>query len=203
MEERKTIAIFGGAFNPPLNSHIYLAKEVLRKIDNVTTVVFVPVNSDYNKYGLVSNKDRYNMLELACWAQESIIVSSVEIDSPRPLYTIETLEYMKKEIYPNDDICLIIGSDNLKTLSGWKAVYRLLDEFNVIVFSRNNDDIEKIINEDRLLRKHKEAFIKIDINEYKDLSSTNVRNMIKNGEDVSSFMPKEVEDYIKKNKLYI
>jgi len=202
MEKREMIAIFGGAFNPPLNSHIYLALEVLKKLNGVKKVIFVPVNSEYNKEGLIANEHRYNMLKLVSQNHEDILVSSVEIESERPLYTIETLEYMKKE-YPNNDICLIIGSDNLAQLSTWKKARDLISEFKIVVFKRGDDDIEKIIEADLLLKEHKEAFIEIDDNIHRNISSTIVRNMIKSGEDVSTFMKEEVLEYIRENKLYV
>ena len=202
MEERKCIAIFGGAFNPPLNSHLEIAKEVLRTCSNVEKVIFVPVNSKYNKEGLVSNEHRYNMIKILCKNNEDLLLSTIELDSNRPLYTIETLEHMQLE-YMNHDICLLMGSDNLKELAEWKEAERLVNEFKIIVVKRGFDNIGEIIKEDSLLNNYQENFIKMENNKYEEFNSTNVRDMIKKGEDISSFMPVEILEYIKENKLYI
>ena len=63
MEERKILAIFGGSFNPPLNSHFLLAEQIYNEIENIEKVIFLPVSSKYEKNDLLSNEHRYNMLK--------------------------------------------------------------------------------------------------------------------------------------------
>ena len=63
---KNVIAVFGGSFNPPANSHISLAKQVLENNSNIEKVIFVPVNVKYNKEGLASNEDRFFMLQKIC-----------------------------------------------------------------------------------------------------------------------------------------
>ena len=101
---KKIIAVFGGAFNPPTVAHIKLAKQVLKGIENVEKV---PVSTKYNKKGLASDAERYQMLKAICEEEEGLEVSSIELDSDRQLYTIETLENIK-EANPNNDICFVI-----------------------------------------------------------------------------------------------
>ena len=105
--KKKIIAVFGGAFNPPTIAHVELAKQVLKSIENVEKVVFVPVSTKYNKRGLASDEDRYQMLKAICEEEEGLEVSSLELDSNRQLYTIETLEKMK-QLNPNNNICFVI-----------------------------------------------------------------------------------------------
>lgn len=198
---KEVICIFGGAFNPPLKSHKYIAKEVLNKYSNVKKVIFVPVNSKYNKEGLTSNEHRCNMLELICENEKDLSVSRIETESDRPVFTIETLEYMKR-IYPKNNIWLLIGSDNLKDLSTWKEAEKLVGEFKVVVLRRGKDIVSKIVETDKFLNKYKENIIKIDDNIYDEFSSTIVRDIIKKDEDVSSYLEENVLWYIKKNKLY-
>ena len=202
MKEKSVIAIFGGSFNPPLNSHIYFAEEILRKFSSVKKVVFVPVNSKYNKEGLISNEHRYNMLKLICDKNEDLLLSNIDINSDRSLYTVEILELMKQE-YLNNDIWLVIGSDNLKELSIWKESQKLIDEFKILVIERDIDNIDEIMDSDELLNKYKDHFIKMDENDHRYFSSSHVRDMIEEGKDVSSYMPAEVLNYIKENKLYL
>lgn len=103
----RIVAVFGGSFNPPAISHINLAKQILSNIDNVQKVIFVPVSTKYNKEGLASDRDRLDMLKEVCREEKRFEVSSVELDSSRQLYTIETLEIIKKQ-NPNNEICFII-----------------------------------------------------------------------------------------------
>ena len=95
MKENKILAIFGGSFNPPLNSHFSLAQQIVNEYENIEKVIFVPVNSKYEKIGLISNEHRYNMLKLVCDKNENFLVSDIEIKQDRQLYTLETLEILQ------------------------------------------------------------------------------------------------------------
>ena len=76
--QKKAIAIFGGSFNPPLNSHSDLAKDVINNFKEVEKIIFVPVSTKYNKQNLVEDKHRYNMLKLICEKEEKFEVVFVE-----------------------------------------------------------------------------------------------------------------------------
>lgn len=99
--------MFGGAFNPPLNSHFSLAEQIVNENKQVEKVIFVPVNSLYEKVELICNEHRYQMLKAVCDKNEKFEVSTTEIDSPRPLYTIETLQELQKQ-YPEYEIAFMI-----------------------------------------------------------------------------------------------
>ena len=64
--EKKQIVMFGGCFNPPLNSHFSLAEQLVNQYQEIEKIVFVPVNEKYQKISLISNEHRYNMLKLVC-----------------------------------------------------------------------------------------------------------------------------------------
>ena len=119
MEKEKKIVVFGGSFNPPLDSHFSLAQQIVTEYEEVDKVVFVPVNSSYTKEGLIENKHRYAMLKLVCDKNPDFVLSDEEIQSKTPCYTIETLEKIQTQ-YPEHTIWFTIGSDNLKLLSTWK-----------------------------------------------------------------------------------
>ncbi|MEE1389975.1 MAG: nicotinate (nicotinamide) nucleotide adenylyltransferase [Clostridia bacterium] len=200
--QNKGIAIFGGSFNPPLNSHLELAKQVIKNLCNIEKVIFVPVSTKYNrKNNLTEDAHRYKMLKLMCNGEEKLEVSDVELSYGRQLYTIETLDIFKNE-YPEYDIYFIMGTDNLKDLHTWKEPERILKNYKIIVLERNEDNLEKIIEEDKLLRDNKKALIIAKKIKPIKLSSTIIREKIKNGEEVESFFKKEVLEYINKNGLY-
>ena len=200
--QNKGIAIFGGSFNPPLNSHLELAKQVIKNLCNIEKVIFVPVSTKYNrKNNLTEDAHRYKMLKLMCNGEEKLEVSDVELSYGRQLYTIETLDIFKNE-YPEYDIYFIMGTDNLKDLHTWKEPERILKNYKIIVLERNEDNLEKIIEEDKLLRDNKKALIIAKKIKPIKLSSTIIREKIKNGKEVESFFKKEVLEYINKNGLY-
>lgn len=201
MEKQKSIAVFGGSFNPPLNSHLMLAEEVLKSNLKIDKVIFVPVSTKYNKQNLEENIHRYNMLKLLCKENPKLEVSKIELEAKKQLYTIETLNILQEK-YKNSVIYFMLGTDNLKELKDWKNPEGILEKYKIIVLERNLDKVEKIIKEDELLSKYKNSLINLQ-NKRTSLSSTFVREKLKNNQDVSKFLPKEIIEYIKENKLYV
>ena len=201
MEKKKKVIVFGGSFNPPLNSHFSLAEQMVAEYDEIEKVIFVPVNSKYEKIDLIGNEDRYQMLKLVCDKNDKFEVSRIEIDSGRPLYTVETLHKLKKE-YQDYDLAFRIGSDNLKTFSTWKKVDELVKDFKIYVLERDNDNIQEILKNDKFLDKNRQAFIKAKDSIKSNLSSTFVREKIKQEKSIRYLAPDEVITYIIENNLY-
>lgn len=197
----KQIVIFGGSFNPPLNSHFSLAEQIVNEYRKVEKIIFVPVNSCYQKLDLISNEHRYQMLKLVCDKNEKLEVSRMEIDSTRPLYTIETLRKFKA-LYPEYEIAFIMGSDNLKELHGWKEAQELVKSFPIYVLERDKDNIEEIIQADDFLKENESSFIKAQNSITTNLSSTFVREKLKKYKSIRYLIPDEILFYIKENNLY-
>lgn len=198
--DKKVIALFCGSFNPPLYSHLLLAQQLLN--ENTKKVIFVPVSHKYNKRDLIEDKHRYNMLKLICDKNPKFGVSDVEFHSKTQPYTLETMRAMQDQ-YKEYEVRLVIGTDNLRELKTWYKIENLLQEFKIIVLSRDEDDINKIIKEDKLLSKYKSSFIKSSSAIRTNLSSTLVRNLIKEKKEVRYLLPDEIIDYIKDNNLYL
>lgn len=201
MKSKNSIVVFGGAFNPPLNSHFSIAEEVLNEFEEIKKVIFVPVNQNYNKKGLLSNEHRYNMLKLVTDKNKNFEVSDIELQGDRPLYTIEVLRKMRQQ-YKDEKIFFLLGTDNLKQLDTWENAEELLSQYNFLVMRRDNDNIEKIIAASKLLTKYKQNIFEINSKIRDNYSSTYVREQIKNGKSPRYLMPDETLEYIEKNKLY-
>ena len=202
MLEKRTIAIFGGSFNPPLNSHFSIAEQIIEEYENIEKIVFVPVSKIYKKSNLIGNEHRYNMLKLVCDKNSKFSVSDVELKGDVQLHTIETLELLKKD-YSNYELCFIIGTDNLKDLPNWNTPDLLLEKYNFLVVERDNDNIDEIISNSNLLSKYKKSIIKVKNNIRSNISSTFVREKLINGKSIRYNTPDEVYYYIKDNNLYI
>ena len=130
---KKQIAVFGGCFNPPLNSHFSLAEQILNEHEEVEKILFVPVSNKYNKKGLIEDKHRYNMLKLICDKNPRFAISRIEMDNERQLFTIETLLELQKE-YSDFELVFITGSDNLKELEKWQKADELVEKFKLLIF---------------------------------------------------------------------
>lgn len=201
MKDKKILAIFGGSFNPPLNSHFSLAEQMLTEYENIEKVIFVPVSTKYNKKGLLSNEHRYNMLKLVSDKNEDFEVSDIELVQEEQLDTLKTLELMQKE-YPNHTLCFTMGTDNLKQISKWRLAEELVTSFKFLVIERDEDDMDEIIKNDEFLTVHKDSFMKVKENIRSNISSTFVREKIKRGKSIRYLTPDEVYYYIKENNLY-
>ena len=200
---KKVLAVFGGSFNPPINSHMELAKEIINRCKDIEKLIFIPVSTKYNKQGLEEDKHRYNMLNLICKNQEKLEVSDIELNSKKQLYTIQTLDLLKAKYGKEYDIWFVMGTDNLKEVETWKEAERLLKDYKIIVLERGNDNFEDIILNSNILSSNRKSLIKIEWINRINLSSTMIRDKIKSGENVKGYIPKEVLEYILENKLYI
>ena len=198
---KNIIADFGGSFNPPLNSHFSLGQQIVNEYENVDKVLFVPVSTSYAKPGLISNEHRYNMLKLVCDKNPDFEVSDIELVQERQLYTLETLELLQEK-YQGKTICFTIGTDNLRELSTWKLIDELVVKFKILVLERDEDDMYESIEQDELLKKNKDCFIKLKENIRSNISSTFAREKLKRGKSIRYLTPDEVYHYINENDLY-
>lgn len=198
----KKIGIMLGVFNPPHNFHFTIANEILKNNKDIEKIIFVPTNDGYKKPDVISSEHRFNMLKLVCDKNNNLEVSRFEIDSTRQPYSEETLDYFSR-IYPNNSITLIIGSDNLKTFNTWRNYPILLEKYSPIIFERDNDKIDNIINSNEFLKPYTNFIKSSNCSVASDLSATKIRNLIKNNLPISSYVPSEIEQYIKENKLYL
>lgn len=202
MNKKDTVVVFGGSFNPAINSHFGIAQQVLNEYEQVEKIIFIPVNKKYEKDGLLENEHRYNMLKLVTDKNENFTVSNIDMNGSRSLYTIETLEEIQKQ-YQDKNVWFLIGSDNLRELHTWKRAEELVSKYKILVMERNEDKIEEIIEKNELLNYYKENVIKLSEEIRSNYSSTYVRSQIKKQKSVRYLMPDEVYEYIKINNLYI
>ena len=201
MKDDKVIVVFGGSFNPPLNSHFSLAEQIISEYKNVEKVIFVPVSEKYEKEGLLNNKYRYQMLKCVCDKNEKFEVSDIELRKERQPFTIETLERIQEK-YQDKTIWFTTGSDNLKELNTWEKSDELVKKFKVLVLERDDDCLEEIINNNKFLKENENSFIKVKNNIRSSLSSSFVREKIREGKSIRYFTPDEVYSYIKTNNLF-
>lgn len=189
------IGIFGGSFNPPHNMHKNIALNLIKN-KYLDKVIYVPTGNKYNKRGLVNQNDRYNMVRLMIEGYNNLDVSNYEFN--KLTYTYETLDYFRN-IYQNDEIYFICGSDNLKEITSWKRYDYILKNYKIIVIKRNDDDMDKIIN--KLLIYSKNIIYVNDIEN--SVSSTLVRENLNrnNNEYLIQNMDTKVIKYIKNNSI--
>lgn len=208
------IAVYSGSFNPLHIGHQaimeYLTRE--KKFDWVYLVVS-PKNPLKDSISADSGRDRYNAAVKAVKRHPDlhVWVDDIELNMNPPHYTIRTLDELKRR-EPENDFTLIIGADNLSSIHKWRDFPRLLAEYGVAVYPRTGYDLSKIRQDlmdecflnpalyvldgsysdpDKLTLEDAERHLyHIQILDAPtiDISSTEIRDGLARGEDMSRFM---------------
>ena len=190
----KKIGIMLGVFNPPHNFHFTIATEILKNNPDMKKIIFVPTNDTYNKPEVINAEHRFNMLKLVCDKNPNLEVSRFEIDMTRQPYSEETLQHFQNS-HPESEINLIIGSDNIKTFNTWRNYPSILKNYSPIVFERDTDEINSIINDFDFLKPYKNYIKSSNCHISSDLSATKIRKLIKNKLPIDSYVPDEIKNY--------
>ena len=137
------IGLFFGSFNPPHVGHTVIAEYALHAMDaDEVWMVVSPQNPFKELRDLLPEEDRLELVQLAIQGFERIKASDVEFDMPRPSYTIDTIDRLK-QAHPETEFFLILGSDNIPGLPGWKEYDRLLEECPIAVYPRKGHEFKE------------------------------------------------------------
>jgi len=171
------IAIFGGSFDPPHIGHQTIVKKIIKKLD-VDMVVVVPAYLNPLKVkSFLDAKTRFKLLKKLFKNKSLVKVSKYEIKQQRPVYSIETIEYIIKKYNPSK-LYLVIGADNYKSFDLWQDHEKIKSLVELVVVSRDG-----FVHDDDVKR------LKVDIK----ISSTQLRNTFN-----LKFIPKMIRKEIKK-----
>lgn len=194
--------ILGGTFNPVHNGHIFLATYLVENgyLDRV--IFMVTGTSPHKMFVDVRAEDRLNMVNIAIKDEKSISSSDYEIKKGGKSYSYLTLSAMKEK-YEDDEIFFILGADMFTDLPFWFETDKLRREFSFILIDRKNVLSSDTFKE--IYRKQVEEFdMKVTVAEIKtpDISSTDIREKVREGEDISDMCCGGVVSYIKEHGLY-
>lgn len=162
-------------------------------------VVFIPTMNPYYKDTLDFDT-RLKMLKMAIKDNDKFAYSSIE-----KKYNLEGKLYLilqKISKLSDDDVTILIGSDSLMNLDWWYKIDEILKKYKILVLRRDDEDeaIEMKINE------YKEKYgadIKVLNNKRVEISSSMIREMIKEGKSIKYLVTDEVEKFIKDENLYV
>ncbi len=188
------IGVFGGTFNPVHSGHINLAQNFKEKL-KLDKLIVIPTGKPPHKDADAdtSSEDRLNMCRLAF---ENIAeVSDMEIRREGKSYTVLTLEELKNK-YPNDEIYFLVGSDMLLSFKRWYRWKDILKMCTLCATDRSNTETCRDADEELLSKIIFCDFPKTVI------SSSEIREKLEKGEDVSPFLLESVQKYIKEKGLY-
>jgi len=189
------IGLYFGTYNPIHIGHLIIANHMAEfaDLDQVWMVV-TPHNPLKKKATLLDDHHRLQMVYVATEDFPKIKPSDIEFKLSQPNYTVNTLAHLHDK-YPNYEFSLIMGEDNLKTLHKWKNYEVLLDNHDIYVYPRISEEPENVA-----LKSHPRIHI-IDA-PVVEISSTFIRNNIKNGKNIQPLLPSKVWEYIDHNNFY-
>ena len=190
------IAVYSGSFNPLHIGHLAIMKHLTQEAGfDMVYLIVSPKNPLKDSISSLSARDRYNAAVSAVnrhFGSTSattdgckIKVDDIELNMPEPHYTIRTLNALK-EREPDNSFTLIMGADNLACIRNWKNYQNILTDFGIAVFPREGNDIESL-KQDLLTE---DATYKINLLDAPlvTISSTDIREALERGEDISQFM---------------
>ena len=194
------IGVFGGAFNPVHKGHIHLADAYYETL-MLDKIIFIPTAKPPHKpdLNLAPSEDRINMLKLAI-ADKPYEISTIELDRQGVSYSVDTLSALK-EIYPNDELYLIIGADQFFYFDKWYKYDEILKLATICTLARENEEEKLKLLDFAEKLGIENSFYLLNAPVFK-ASSTQIRNGIKAGDDVSALLPNGVMQYIIEKGLY-
>jgi nicotinate-nucleotide adenylyltransferase len=189
------IGLYFGTFNPIHIGHLIIANHFAEYsgLDQIWMVV-TPHNPLKNKQTLLDDYQRLQLVFLATEDYPKIKPSDIEFKLSQPNYTVNTLAHLQDK-FPEHEFSLIMGEDNLKSLHKWKNQEVILQNHEIYVYPRISSELENSIYKTN----PKVHIIDAPIVE---ISSTFIRENIKNKKNVRPLLPEKVWEYIDHNNLY-
>lgn len=189
------IGLYFGTFNPIHIGHLIIANHMAENTDlDQVWMVVTPHNPHKQKNSLLADYHRLHMVHLATEDYPKIQPSDIEFKLPQPNYTVNTLAHLQEK-FPKHEFSLLMGEDNLNSLHKWKNYEVILQNHDIYVYPRvNSGEIDKqFVNHPKIQRISAPVI---------ELSSTFIRESIKNGKNVVPMLPNKVWEYVEHNNFY-
>lgn len=197
----KKVGIMGGTFNPIHIGHLILA-ETAGSQYGLDTILFIPSGCSYMKKEtpVLPGEIRAEMVSLAIRDNSRFSLSRIEIERVGNTYTCDTLRTLKKE-NPDTEYYFILGADSLLAIESWKNPEEIFASCTLLTAVRDETDRELEAAEKRLSEKYQAKTGRL-LCKNMDISSTDIRKLIKNGQSVRYLVPDAVIQYMEQHKLY-
>jgi nicotinate-nucleotide adenylyltransferase len=187
------IGLFFGSFNPVHVGHMVIGG-YMAEFTDLEKVWFVisPHNPLKEKVSLLADYHRRELVRRAIGDTNKLKASNIEFNLPKPSYTIHTLTYLTEK-YPGDQFVLIMGSDTLGTFHKWKNYTQILEGFELYVYPRAGVDGGELKNH---------PHVKMVDTPLMEISSSFIRDAIKQKKDIRYMLPESVYNYISEMHFY-
>jgi len=201
MQAKKSLGIMGGTFDPIHYGHLVTAEGVRHQF-RLEKVIFVPTGKPPHKDREITNPyDRLAMTRLAVASNPHFEVSDIEVKKTEVSYTIDTIKQMR-ELYPSSRLYFITGADAILEILTWRNIEKLLSMCCFIAATRPGYNLQNLEQKlkglpERFMRKIFSIVVPALA-----ISSTDIRERVREGRPIKYLLPETVERYIKEHGLY-
>ena len=201
MENTKKYGIYGGSFDPIHIGHVALADSAVREC-GLDKLIFMPAYISPFKQDrkATDGRDRCGMIETMLSTNSAFCLSRYELNKEGTSYTIETLRHWKKLL--DGELYFVLGFDSAVQVDKWYEGKEILMNYHLITARRPDTDDNEGLRIIESFREKYGADITVLEMEPVDASSTEIRNLVKEGKPVTGLVPPGVEEYIIEHQLY-
>lgn len=186
------IGLYFGSFNPIHIGHLIIANHIANTtlLEQIWFVI-TPQNPLKKGNSLLNEQHRKHLIDLSIEGEKKLRTSNVEFKLPRPSYTVDTMTYLSEQ-YPKNEFAIIMGSDSFSNIRRWKNYEVLLRDFEIYIYERPGFRV--IESEGARISLVKAPLLEI--------SSTLIRELIRERKSIRFLVPDIVKDEIEKHQYY-
>ena len=195
--------IMGGTFNPIHFGHLLMAQAALDEYA-LDRILFIPTGLQWMKKDdpdLTDGMIRYEMTEAAIKDNPAFKVSDIEIKRPGNTYTYETMEELNR-VMPDNEWYYIVGADTLLKMPNWRQPQKVFDCAVILCALRGDADMQSLAEFAGRLKTEFKADIRFLKMPRIEISSTDIRNRVRDGRSLRYMLPENVREYILQKNLY-
>ncbi len=186
------IGLYFGSFNPVHVGHLIIANHAVNETDlNQVWFVVSPQNPFKQTLSLLNEYHRLHLIKSAIDGENNLRVSAIEFNLPKPSYTVDSLAYLKEK-YPEHEFSILMGSDGFKNINKWKNYQVILNDHSLYIYKRPGYDIAETFG----------ATVWILNAPLLEISSTRIRELIKNKKSIRFLVPDIVKEEIELGGYY-
>jgi nicotinate-nucleotide adenylyltransferase len=196
------IGVLGGTFDPIHSGHLIIAEEARLKL-SLAKVLFVPAGQPWLKTNrtITPANHRIEMVKRAIGTNSYFELSTVEVDHPRPSYSLETIIILQRQLGAEVRIFFLVGWDSLAELPKWKEPAKLIQLCKLVAITRPGFSRPDLKALESSVPGVTQSVVWLDIQPI-DISSSDIRDRVAQGLSIHGLVPEGVESYIKEEKLY-